>query len=203
MNMDKEDKSKENLVFNENELKLEKLINEYNDPNTLFKILSKDGNWEKTKWDFFHPFFSIMIDKYNLCRMEDTYFNLIDKSLISKVFFKSRNLKEVDLMTVIYNYIDEINGLFVYSMDKDLFFTISIECEESKICPLSELMSNQQEELCFVSILSLSELTAHGRKILIKYKMFLVNNENLIDKPIFSGTTRFQKPKKQLRMAKF
>jgi hypothetical protein len=110
---------------------------------------------QEVKWEFFHPFFYIMMNKYKICKMgsgftnaQNNEINLLvknakeDKNNLSiitpskdkrniisslKIYKGIKSFSKVELMTIFYCYIDELCGSFLFHLDENFSLTASLE----------------------------------------------------------------------------
>jgi hypothetical protein len=110
---------------------------------------------QEVKWEFFHPFFYIMMNKYKICKMgsgftnaKNNEINLLvknakeDKNNLSiitpskdkrniisslKIYKGIKPFSKVELMTIFYCYIDELCGSFLFHLDENFSLTASLE----------------------------------------------------------------------------
>jgi hypothetical protein len=116
-------------------------------------------------------------------------------------------MSETELLTIIYCYIDEVCGNFVFSLDENFFLTTSIELniinqKETKnflydICDSNNIKNKENGKLiCKVEI---SGITKEGRKIDLRFQLFKFKDFKFV--PLLDGKAKFQKPKQSLPMS--
>jgi hypothetical protein len=171
-------------------------------------ILNKLSSSENIKWEFFHPFFYIILNKYKHCRMGDAYYDKINNIVISHFEIKNiSGMTVVDTMSMVYSYIDELCGLFVYMLDENFFVTtgISIESTNNNIGNYDE--NEILNFVCMVNVLEIKQVTNTNKKISLRFNFYHVeenrNIKNMKLNLLLSGTSAFQRPKMNVPMSKF
>lgn len=201
----------------QNITKIETLLNQKFESLENFINNIKQGR-KKVTFDFFHPFFSIIMKQYKLLRMSDMYFDKYAKSMVSLFHIKNTEFSLMELIVLFYVYIDEICGLFVYLLDQNFFLTTQIEIMNSedvkqtssnkeKLKTITELFGNStKSEIDFCCRTTLKETFKNGRKMVLEYEIFYVEkNENsqIVFTSLLHGSSQFQQPKVALPMSKF
>lgn len=177
---------------------------------TQFREQLKDNfKMEEIKWDFFHPFYTIMMKKYQLFQMKEIYFDKANRCLLSLFNINNKDMSKADLIITLYNFLDEICGLFVYKFDENVYFTTQIALENITaldLHPNEEIDKlNKQNYVKFLCLLSLTEMSKDRRKIVIKFNLYKIdeNEERIKFNLILAGMSKFQRPRINLQMAKF
>lgn len=179
------------------------LVLEYNNKGNLsdfFANLEENNKYERIIFDYFHPFFSLMLDKYDICRIQKTYYDKNYKEMIS-LFSVDIAVDPVEMVGIVYAFLDEICGLFVGVLDPQFFLTTKIELNISEFNYKTHIPISP---ISFVAVLKLKESSLDGRKLRIEFKFYEVEDESKTSlKLLLVGESSFQKPKLQKVMTKF
>jgi hypothetical protein len=153
--------------------------------NNFFQILNKMTK-EIITWDFFHPFFYLLLNKYNTCKLGKIELNSTANTMTAEFNITTTTHTKANIKFQLFTFIDEMCGLFVYKLDNEFHFTTTINLD---------FIKDIENETKFHMKLNLTHNEA--RKKIIQFKVFA--NENLLIK----GISIFKKPKNILPMAKF
>jgi hypothetical protein len=143
-------------------------------------------------WDFFHPYFYLLLNKYKTCELGTIKYNESEGKLNADFCVKENpecgnQISLSDITIQLFTFIDEMCGLFVYKLDEQTHFTTTINLEI--INPI------KIDDRKFHIVLNL--LTNSERKKKIGFRCY--NKQALA----IEGYSIFKKPKKDIPMAKF
>jgi hypothetical protein len=136
-------------------------------------------------WDFFHPYFYLLLNKYKTCKLGKITFNESLGKLSANFELFGKNLTQADIKLQVFTFIDEMCGLFVYKLDPQVYFTTSVNLEIIK--PIYGNSYNIQLNL----------VLDEERKKIIQIKLYEDKNLKI------EGIAIFKKPKTNIPMAKF
>ena len=121
--------------------------------------------------NFFHPFFYLMIHKYDFLTIGEAYLDEIQKFIVSTVIIKNKNLSQEELINVLYCFIDELCGHFTNLIGKDVFFTkrINLINVNKKL-----LLLENEGRNAFVCVIKLKEILGEGRKLNSEFELFSI-----------------------------
>ncbi len=143
---------------------------------------------EEITWDYFHPFFWIILNEKKIAKIEKIYWNKDNLSLYSTFSVDNDKINSDELNIIIYNYIDEMSGLLVSQIDPALYFTTKLTID---------IITNKPNNKNIIIDGKFNVVENHSTKKKIIYNLY--TNNSLM----YQGHLSFKKPKKDLPMAKF
>jgi hypothetical protein len=142
---------------------------------------------QQITWDFFHPYFYLLLNKYNTCKLGTITFDKVLGKLTADFYLSSdQDYTTTDMNIQLFTFIDELCGLFVYKLDPQFHFTTSLNLDivqtvkDSKFNVLLSLILND------------------SKKKIIQIKVYGSNGSLVAE-----GISVFKKPRGDIPMAKF